>query len=144
MARTAARFGAVAPEATVGDLPVRDLFEVALENAVEGCVRETFGALTATYQADRATDPKIARLMRGIAKDETRHAALAWEIASWVADRLSPEERARIDAAQREAAASLRHALEGEPLAAAADRAGAPRARTALALFDAVAPTLWS
>ena len=33
----------------------------ALENAVEGCVRETFGALVAMHQGERASDPRASR-----------------------------------------------------------------------------------
>ena len=55
-------------------LPTRALGVVAIENAVEGCVRETFGALIASWQAEHARDPGIKRLMRSIARDETRHA----------------------------------------------------------------------
>ena len=63
------------------------------ENAREGCVRETFGALIAMHQAERAGDPIIRRAMRRIAEEETRHAELAWEVASWSAS--NPARRKR-------------------------------------------------
>ncbi|NIS36796.1 MAG: ferritin-like domain-containing protein, partial [Actinobacteria bacterium] len=44
----------------IEDAPVRTAYEIALENAVEGCVRETFGALVGAHQALRASDPSIA------------------------------------------------------------------------------------
>jgi hypothetical protein len=72
---------------------------MATENAVEGCVRETFGALVAHHQAAHASDPVIASAMRTIAEDETRHAALAWAIARWADARL--DERARVRVARR-------------------------------------------
>jgi hypothetical protein len=84
------------------------LLELAIENAVEGCVRETFGALVATHQAARAADPSVARAMARIGRDETRHAALAWSIARWVEPHLGPRERARVAAARRAALEALR------------------------------------
>jgi hypothetical protein len=81
--------------------------EWALENAVEGCVRETFAALVAMHQAERASDPRVARAMRLIAEDETRHAELAWAIHRWAAPRLSAEARRRVRAAQAQAVAEL-------------------------------------
>lgn len=79
----------------------RAWFEFVKENAVEGCIRETFGALVATYQAERATDVQIRGAMKVIAQDETRHASLAWRIAKWAEARLSDEERAEVRALQR-------------------------------------------
>ncbi len=63
---------------------------------VEGCVGETFGALLATWQAERAGDARVRRTMRAFARDETRHAALAWEILIWGAERLDAGERDRL------------------------------------------------
>src|SRR5262249_33228761 len=62
MARMARRFGGVPVRPRVAGIPPRALDEIAIENAVEGCVRETFGALLAVFQATRAQDPGIARL----------------------------------------------------------------------------------
>jgi rubrerythrin len=81
----------------------RNASEVARDNAVEGCVRETFGALLAWQQAATALDPEVARVMRGIAADETRHAELSWAIAAWLEPQLSARERAAVDAARRSA-----------------------------------------
>jgi hypothetical protein len=52
-------------------LPPRSAFDIALENAREGCVRETYGALVATHQAQRATDTRVAETLKHIACDET-------------------------------------------------------------------------
>lgn len=49
--RLAARYGATAPRPRVERAPVRSLEDIAVENAVEGCVRETFGALVGAWQA---------------------------------------------------------------------------------------------
>jgi hypothetical protein len=47
-------FGAVPGQPEVASRPLRNLHAFALDNAVEGCVRETFGALLAAYQAQQA------------------------------------------------------------------------------------------
>jgi hypothetical protein len=82
---------------TAPPLPLRSLEEVALENAVEGCVRETYGAWLAWQQARNARDPELRGAMRRIAMDEARHAALAWDIHRWAMQRVGRDARDRID-----------------------------------------------
>jgi hypothetical protein len=50
----------------------------------EGCVGESLAALEALEAAEHATDPAVAMILRGIAADETRHAALAWRFVAWM------------------------------------------------------------
>lgn len=76
--------------------PVRALFALAHENAVEGCVRELFGALVARWQSVHADAPEVRVALRRIAADEARHAGLAWDVAAWVEPRLSHDERAHL------------------------------------------------
>ena len=64
------------------------LFAVALENAREGCVRETYGALVAHLQTTRAADPEVRACMAVIADEETEHAALSWDVAAWLESRV--------------------------------------------------------
>ncbi len=109
--RLAARFGGTVKQRPVGALPVRSLEAIAEENAREGCVRETFGALVATMQAARATDAAVRAEMETIARDETEHAALAWDVAEWLDGVLDGEGRARTGRAREEAAAELQASL---------------------------------
>ena len=88
VAREAARRGVGVPSALVAPIGRRSIEDLAIDNAEEGCVRETFGAALVAVQADRATDPRVRALMRGIAADELRHAALSWRIARWLEARL--------------------------------------------------------
>jgi hypothetical protein len=109
MARLARRRGAVPARVRLRALPgARSLEAFAIENAVEGCVRETFGALVALRQSRRARDGAFARQMARIARDEVRHAALAWSIARWVEPRLPEAARTRVHAATRAAVGALR------------------------------------
>jgi hypothetical protein len=75
---------------------LRSAYEMALDNVAEGCVRETFGALQATYQAETAADPRVRDLMAQIAQDESRHAELAWQLQAWLEPRLSESERTQV------------------------------------------------
>jgi hypothetical protein len=90
-ARLARWFGGRAPPSAramhTARAPV-SLSDLARENAVEGCVRETYGALVAFHQARNARDPAVQITMETIAQDETRHAALSWAVFHWAAERL--------------------------------------------------------
>lgn len=138
----AALAGAEVPAVRVirGAAP-RSVEQIALENAREGCVRETFAALLAHRQATCAADPRVRDVMRVIAEDETRHATLSWRIAEVLDARLSPAARARVAEARREAIEALR----GECAAGAEDPAlGLPGSSEALALLDGLNGSLWA
>ena len=105
--RLAVGRGAAPPAVYVNRGPIRDIEAVARENAVEGCVRETYAALLACRQARAATDPAIRAAMAGIARDETRHAALAWAVDGWSQALLAPAARRRVREARREAIEDL-------------------------------------
>jgi hypothetical protein len=105
--RLAARRAVVPRAAYVKRGPIRDIEAVARENAVEGCVRETYAALLAYRQARAAVDPAIRSVMAGIARDETRHAALAWAIDNWSQALLTPPARRRVREARRGAIDTL-------------------------------------
>lgn len=111
---------------------------MAIENAVEGCVRETFGALVATWQAAHATDAGVRAAMKRIAADETRHAALAWAIDRWMDGRLDATARARVERSRRAAVRTLLRDLAAELPADVRRTAGLPSARQARALASAV------
>jgi hypothetical protein len=107
MARWARHFGATPFAPRVRPFRPRSLAAMAVENAAEGCVHETFGALVLQWQATHAQSPALRRLFARIAADETRHAALAWAVARWAETRLSVRSRARVAEAQSAALRSL-------------------------------------
>jgi hypothetical protein len=112
-AKLARRFGGTprSPEPPA-PTPVRSLVAIAIENAVEGCVRETYGAVAGLVEARLSSDAGVRRAMESIAADECRHAELAWAIAAWAMPRLTAAERAMVERAKREAVAKL--AREGD------------------------------
>ena len=115
MRHSAKKHGGHVSEPGPAPRTMRSLFEIARENAVEGCVRETFGALTAMWQAGAAVDPVLRKQMERIAEDEARHAALAWHVAAWAEARLSAEENALVRAAKLAAEADLDRELAASP-----------------------------
>jgi hypothetical protein len=140
----AQRFGAEVSPPQIEPRAPRQLLALAIDNAVEGCVRETFGAAVGCYQALAAQDPEIARVMCGIAADETRHAALALRLEAWLLPRLCDAERAQVEHARRAAIAELARSLEQEPLAALNELAGVPDAARARQLHSVLARELWA
>ena len=105
--RLARRLGASVPRTRVPAFVPRSLVQVAVDNAEEGCVKETFGAVMTLVQAASAADAGVRRVMRALAKDELEHAALAWRIARWLDARLDVHGRAQVATARRAAVDAL-------------------------------------
>ena len=80
-----------------------DLFHIAVHNAVEGCVFETWAALKAHHQSIHCKTPTLKKLYTKIACDETRHGQLAWDLHTWFMSQLNSEEKRLVIVAQREA-----------------------------------------
>jgi hypothetical protein len=140
MTRAASRYGAKTPAVRVPTPSVRSMLKLAIENAEEGCIRETFGAAVAVVQGQRARDPYVRRGMRRIARDEVRHAALSWGVQQWLEVRLPPAGRARVAAARSAALVSLdaelRQDTPGDALL------GLPNGKTLRAMLGAMRPSL--
>jgi hypothetical protein len=83
----AARYGGHArgpsPLSLKDALRPMSLAEIAALTAQEGCVGETLGAVLAREQVSHAVDPAAHRALTRIARDEERHAALAWRFTRW-------------------------------------------------------------
>lgn len=138
------RFGGAPAPAVVAQVAPRGLEEIAIENAAEGCVAETWGALVALHQSRAASDGRVRAALARIADDEAEHAELAWRIDAWAARRLDLATRRRVLAARVEAARSLGVALGSaldEPLHAVA---GLPRPAAARALHADLTRRLWA
>lgn len=119
--------------------PTRRFESVAMDNAVEGCAREAFGALLAAHQAAATRDPAVAAVFEGIARDEARHALLSFAVADWASDRLTARARRRIDDARRAELDSLASGYEADPDPALRGALGLPDAERAQDLVRALA-----
>ncbi len=124
----------------------RSLRAVIIENAVEGCVRETYGVAVARWQSRHARDSAVSRAMRAITLDEARHADLAWRIDAWAMARLDARDRANVRQARRAAIAELEATVsKGSSCSAEGSVAlGLPSPSQARALVRALRETVWA
>jgi DNA-binding transcriptional regulator YdaS (Cro superfamily) len=113
---------------------------LAIDNAIEGEVRETWGAAVGAWQAHTATSPAIRRVMRGIAPDELRHAELAARLGRFYASRLSSAARARVAEAKARAIGELE---VGELPAPLAMELGLPSREASAALLAGLRTQVW-
>lgn len=143
-AALAARVGAETPRPRVASKPVRSLEAIARENAVEGCVRETFGAAIALAQSSTATDPRVRAAMRSIGADELRHADLAWDVARWLDSRLDSGACNRVARARRRAARDLVRDASRPVHPELVTHLGLPEAWRAQGIAIELAETLWN
>jgi rubrerythrin len=144
MTRLAQGRGAQVEAPRFDAIEVRDLTTIAIENAAEGCVRETWAALEAAHQARAAGDPELRRAMAGIAADEARHAELSHDLDAWIRTQLDDEAVARVDAARRRAARELLAGMQGERDPELCARAGLPATATARRLCEGLHAQLWA
>ena len=144
MAALARKFGVATRFPHEKRRAVRPLLAVAMENVVEGLVRETFGACVAAFQASMAQDARVREAMRNIATDEAKHAMLARRIARWANAQLTARERARVARARDAAVVELVKSLGAEPPADLAATLGVPTSTQALAMAHALRVSLWA
>ncbi|MBS2020529.1 MAG: ferritin-like domain-containing protein [Deltaproteobacteria bacterium] len=134
---TLARRHGLEPRAVRLDAPADvGLEALAIENAVEGCVRETYAVVRAMWQAQHAEDPEVRVALATIAREELRHAELSWDIDGWLATKLAAPARARVEDARRRAIEELRHELHAAPHPEVMAAAGMPSVEVGLRLLD--------
>jgi hypothetical protein len=139
----AARAGVGVSLPHVASTPVRSLEAIARENAVEGCVRETFGAAIAVAQSSTATDPRVRAAMDRIGADELRHADLAWDVARWLDSRLDRAARNRVARARRRAARDLVRSASRPVHPELVAHLGLPEAWRAVGIAKQLTEVLW-
>ncbi|WP_437678937.1 hypothetical protein [Sorangium sp. So ce131] len=92
---------------------------LTLATVVEGCVGETLSAVEAEVAAQAAEAPAVRMALQAIARDETRHAELAWAFVRWAIAASGPALREHV-------AAAFARALTEAGAAAASGRGDAP------------------
>jgi len=132
----ARRHGATPAPVRVQAFVQRSAFALALENAREGQVRETWGALVACHQAIHAEDPFARAAMKTIAGEETSHAALSWDVARWLERNLTKEQRTMLRAMRSQALRELTTEVSVPIDAEVARAAGLPTGALAKALLS--------
>ena len=144
MTRLARRFGGrVRLPSRPRELRPRTALAIARENLVEGCIRETYGALVMTWQAAHAKDAHVRRALTPIALDETRHAELSWAVAAFLDGALDPRARRRLGSIRSTAIQRLSTELTDPPPELVAV-AGVPTAAQAQTMLSALGSTLWA
>jgi len=140
----ALRYGAEPIVPAVEPPHPRPLLAFAIENAAEGCVRETFGAMVAAWQARAASDPVVRAAMTRIADDESRHAELSLAIDRWARARLDAAAWNRVEVARRKAVVELAASAASAPAPALMRHAGLPNAEAATRLIANARQTIWA
>lgn len=121
------------PPVVVEQVGERTVLSLAVENAVEGCVRECWGALVAHLQARHAKDPAVRKVWATIAEEETGHAVLSADIGRWLEEHLSEEARRTVSAAYDQAICALREEVAQGTMEC--EELGFPDRQTGLLLF---------
>ncbi len=135
-ARLARRHGGIVANPPSPQRAPLSLEELAIENAVEGCTRETFGVLIGMWQAERAATSQLRAFFGKLALDESRHASLAHRVDAWLRTQLTSAARARVDAVRQAAVADLERTLPS-PTADVARELGLPSREQTLSLLRA-------
>lgn len=99
----------------------QSLLRLARESWSDGCLAEGAAAAHAAATAQRASDPETRAVLARIARDEQRHAELAWEILAWALDTGGDAVRAEIERADEPAFAAS-DAVRSEHMAASRAR----------------------
>ena len=136
-ASLARRFSAQISEPSVGRHSPRPLLAIALENAIEGCVREAYGAFVASWQGEYAHDARVRAIMSRVARDEIQHAELAFAIDAWILPLLSEAERAQVETARAQAFRELMAQCQQPPSTSLQAVAGLPPQAAAQAFLQA-------
>ncbi|MBK8237348.1 MAG: ferritin-like domain-containing protein [Deltaproteobacteria bacterium] len=67
----------------VPEAGARTLEAAVVAAVLEGCVGETIASARAGHARDAARDPAVIKVLTVIARDERRHAQLAWRFVAW-------------------------------------------------------------
>jgi hypothetical protein len=99
------------PLASDGALAGRDRLRILDDVVREGCIGETLAAIEAGEALAHARDPVVREVLATIARDEQRHAELAWRHVAWELAEAGADERAAIIAIVERAIADAELAL---------------------------------
>lgn len=140
----AAAHATAVPKVEVDGFTLRALYDIALENAVEGCVNETFAAACGLWQSEHARLDVFREVIAHISDEETGHAALSWDIHAWIMPQLTAAQQAEIAAAQVAAVDKLMRDFrqEGNPVLQRAF--GLPTRAEAGRLFAQLQRSVWA
>lgn len=134
--RLALRYGGEIPEVVRTERQPRTLMALAADNALEGCVREAYGALEAAHQAAHAADPAVRATLQSIAREEAQHALMSLQLDAWARTKLTAREGRTLTALRHEGMAQLSAGLQQERARSVHVLAGVPSATRASGLLS--------
>ncbi|HWB77956.1 MAG TPA: hypothetical protein VG755_23490 [Nannocystaceae bacterium] len=73
----------VGPDAAASQHAARNVAAIVHEAIVDGCIGKTIAVARAEHALALVEDPAVRRVLAVIARDEARHAALAWRFVAW-------------------------------------------------------------
>lgn len=138
-ARSLRRLGAPVAPVTRTETGLRDHDSVAIDDAIEGCAREAYGALGAALQAQHARSHAVRDAYRANTADEARHALLSFRVNEWLQASLSSAARRRVEEAREQSVAALAASLAQETDATLRDVLGLPDATRGMEIVSALA-----
>jgi hypothetical protein len=139
MSQYAMAFGATPKPAVSSATKYASLFDLALHNAEEGCVRETYGALVAMHQSVRASDAAFRIDLAIIASDEVQHATWSHDLDQWLSTQLTKSENHAVAEAKAKAFERLERECSAEaPNVTLEAEAGLPDAATSAHMLAAL------
>jgi hypothetical protein len=136
MGDLAASRGGVRPRVVGCAGALRGARALAEDNVVEGCVREAWGALVATWQGVNAATPELRALFAAIADDETEHAALSFDVQRWLSTQLDDDANAMLAERRRQALDALADETGADEAGTGNADLGLPSTAERRALFD--------
>ncbi|MBK8454435.1 MAG: ferritin-like domain-containing protein [Thiofilum sp.] len=131
------------PEVFIDDFRLRSLAEIALENAVQGCINETYAAACGYWQYATAEHEIFREIIGHISDEESKHAALSWAIHAWIMPQLTQQEQNTIRAAQSKAIAALKAVNTGDEYPLVMTALGQPSAHQCVELVNELQTSLW-
>ncbi len=87
---------------------------LAVESWVDGCLGEGKAAAAVAREAELASIPQLAAMQRTIARDEARHAELAWDVMRWAVETGGDDVRHALAAARDASPTEGTSGLAGE------------------------------
>lgn len=139
----AAAHEATVPAVQIDDFMLRSMYEIALENAIEGCVNETFAAACGIWQSEYAQMPVFKKIIGYITDEEISHAALSWEIHHWLMPQLTPMQQQAISKAQIKAVDDLMTSFRQKGDPAQQSAFGLPDEASASVILSQLQQSTW-
>jgi hypothetical protein len=136
--------GQKATAPTIDCVPKRSYFSLAMENAIEGCIHESYAAIQALYQSQHAKTPELRELFTAIATDEIQHAQLSLQIHHWLMSKLTREQQNTILKAQQKSVGQLIEYHTTHEPAAQTSILGLPDSKSAVKMTQTLFASLTS